>query len=222
MFALFPFLSIYLQDILGNSPLGAGLRFLPITVFVFIVPLATRKLSGRVPMWALLATSLAIVSLGALLMADISPGSSWTALLAGFVVSGIGIGLANPSIAAAALKVVDPARTGMASGISNTARIAGLAMGVAVWGAVLQQRVGSHLAAAGYQGKDLAAAVSSSGLRATAGNPALTRAADAAFVSGLRLVLVIGFATVLAGSLAAALLVRRKVEVPEPALEPAR
>jgi EmrB/QacA subfamily drug resistance transporter len=222
MFALFPFLSIYLQDILGNSPLGAGLRFLPITVFVFIVPLATRKLSGRVPMWALLATSLAIVSLGALLMANISPGSSWTALLAGFVVSGIGIGLANPSIAAAALKVVDPARTGMASGISNTARIAGLAMGVAVWGAVLQQRVGSHLAAAGYQGKDLAAAVSSSGLRATAGNPALSRAADAAFVSGLRLVLVIGFATVLAGSLAAALLVRRKVEVPEPALEPAR
>jgi EmrB/QacA subfamily drug resistance transporter len=221
MFALFPFLSIYLQDIVGNSPLGAGLRFLPITVFVFIVPLATRKLSGRVPMWALLATSLAIVSLGELLMGNISPGSRWTALLAGFIVSGIGIGLANPTIAAAALRVVDPARTGMASGISNTARIAGLAMGVAVFGAVLQQRVGTHLAAAGYHGKDLAAAVSSSGLRATAGNPALTRAADAAFVSGLRLVFVIGFATVLAGSLAAALLVRRKVQAAGPVLEPA-
>src|SRR5439155_21700914 len=109
MFALFPFLSIYLQDILGNSPLGAGLRFLPVTAFVFVVPLATRKLSARVPMWALLAVSLAIVSGGALLMADISPGSRWTALLAGFVVSGIGIGLANPTIAAAALRVVDPA-----------------------------------------------------------------------------------------------------------------
>ena len=49
MFALFPYLSIYLQDVLGNSPLGAGLRFLPLTVFVFIVPLATRKLApGRV------------------------------------------------------------------------------------------------------------------------------------------------------------------------------
>ena len=42
MFALFPFLSIYLQDILGYSALGAGLRFLPITVFVFFVPIATR------------------------------------------------------------------------------------------------------------------------------------------------------------------------------------
>jgi EmrB/QacA subfamily drug resistance transporter len=220
MFALFPFLSIYLQDILGNSPLGAGLRFLPITVFVFIVPLATRKLSGRVPMWVLLSTSLAIVAVGALLMENISPGSNWTALLAGFVVSGIGIGLANPTIAQAALRVVDPARTGMASGISNTARITGLALGVAVLGAVLQQRVANHLAAAGYHGTDLASAVSSSGLRATAGNPALTRAADAAFVSGLRLVLLIGFATVLAGSLAA-LLVRRPAKAPEPALEPA-
>ena len=221
MFALFPFLSIYLQDILGNSPLGAGLRFLPITVFVFIVPLATRKLATRAPMWLLLSTSLAIASVGVLLMARISPGSDWTALLAGFVVSGIGIGLANPTIAAAALRVVDPARTGMASGISNTARITGLAMGVAVLGSVLEHRVGTHLAAAGFHGKELAAGVSSSGLRATVGNPALSHAAEAAFVSGLRLVFLIGFLTVLVGSIAAAVLVRRPTPAPEPVLEPA-
>jgi EmrB/QacA subfamily drug resistance transporter len=221
MFPLFPFLSIYLQDILGYSPLGAGLRFLPITVFVFLVPLVTRKLSARVPMWGLLSTSLAIVSLGILLLEDISAGSHWTALLAGFIVTGIGIGLANPTIAAAALRVVDPARTGMASGISNTARIAGLAMGVAVLGAVLEQRVSSHLSAAGYQAESLAAAVSSSGLRAAAGHPVLERTADAAFVSGLRLVFLIGFVTVLVGAIAAAVLVRRPVQVAEPALEPA-
>ena len=221
MFALFPFLSIYLQDVLGNSPLGAGLRFLPITVFVFIVPLATRKLATRAPMWLLLTTSLAIASVGVLLMARISPGSDWTALLAGFVVSGIGIGLANPTIAAAALRVVDPARTGMASGISNTARITGLAMGVAVLGSVLEHRVGTHLAAAGFHGKELAAGVSSSGLRATVGNPALSHAAEAAFVSGLRLVFLIGFLTVLVGSIAAAVLVRRPTPAPEPVLEPA-
>ena len=221
MFALFPFLSIYLQDILGNSPLGAGLRFLPITVFVFAVPIATRKLSARVPMWVLLSVSLAIVSLGALLMTAISPGSDWTALLPGFIVAGIGIGLANPTIAAAALRVVDPARTGMASGISNTCRIGGLAMGVAVFGAVLEQRVGSHLSAAGYPGKALASAVSSSGLRPAAGHPVLAHVADAAFVSGLRLVFLIGFVVVFAGSVAAAVLVRRRAEAPEPALEAA-
>ncbi|HZW75255.1 MAG TPA: MFS transporter, partial [Caldimonas sp.] len=202
MFALFPFLSIYLQDVLGYSPLGAGLRFLPITAFVFIVPIATRKLSTRVPMWALLSVSLAIVAAGALLMTLISPGSSWLALLPGFVVAGAGIGLANPTIAAAALRVVDPARTGMASGISNTCRIGGLAMGVAVLGAVLESRVGNHLAGAGYHGKGLASAVSSSGLRAAGGNSALANVASAAFVSGLRLVFLIGFAVVLSGSIA--------------------
>jgi EmrB/QacA subfamily drug resistance transporter len=221
MFALFPFLSIYLQDILGYSPLGAGLRFLPITVFVFFVPIATRKLAARVPMWALLSSSLATVALGAILMADISPDSSWLALLPGFVVAGLGIGLANPTIAAAALRVVDPARTGMASGISNTCRLGGLAMGVAVLGAVLQVRVGHHLTAAGYQGKELASAVSSSGVRAAGGNDELANVATAAFVSGLRLVFLIGFAVVLSGSIAAAVLVRRRSAAPEAVPEPA-
>ena len=69
MFALFPFLSIYLQDIDGYSPLGAGLRFLPITAFVFLVPLATRRIAMRAPMWALLAVSLLIVTVGLLLPA---------------------------------------------------------------------------------------------------------------------------------------------------------
>ena len=49
MFALFPYLSIYLQDVLGYSPLGAGLRFLPLTVFVFVVPLVDAQArAGRV------------------------------------------------------------------------------------------------------------------------------------------------------------------------------
>jgi predicted MFS family arabinose efflux permease len=166
MFALFPYLSIYLQDIEGNSPLGAGLRFLPITAFVFIVPLVTRRLATAAPMWALLAGSLAIATAGILLMEEISVGSAWTTLLPGFIVCGVGIGLANPTIAAAALRVVDPARTGMASGISNTCRIGGLAMGVAALGAILQQHVGARLASEGVHRRGLAEAVSSSGLRA--------------------------------------------------------
>jgi EmrB/QacA subfamily drug resistance transporter len=214
MFALFPFLSIYLQDILGNSPLGAGLRFLPITVFVFAVPLATRRLAGRVPMWALLAVSLAIVCAGLLLLEVISPTSGYAAMLPGFVVCGIGIGLANPTIAAAALRVVDPARTGMASGVSNTARLTGLAMGVAALGAVLEHRVGDRLSAAGFPGAELASAVSVSGERAATGHAPLASAADAAFVSGLRLILLIGFVVVLVGVVASVALVRRPADAP--------
>ena len=154
---------------------------------------------------------------GLLLMELIKVGSSWTVLLPGFIVAGIGIGLANPTIAGAALRVVDPARTGMASGISNTCRIGGLAVGVAVLGASLQQRVGNHLTAAGHPGKAIAAAVSSSGLRAAHGDPQLAKLANIAFVSGFRLVLLICFCTVVAGSIAAAVLARVRVEAPAPA-----
>jgi predicted MFS family arabinose efflux permease len=209
MFALFPYLSIYLQDIDGNSPLGAGLRFLPITAFIFFVPLLTRRAAARIPLWQLLSVSLAVVAVGLLLMARVSTGSHWTVLLPGFIVCGIGIGLANPTIAGAALRVVDPARSGMASGISNTCRIGGLALGVAAFGVLLQLRVGDRLTAAGYPGKAIAVAVSSSGLRAAAGRPALAPIASAAFVSGFRLSLTVACLTLVVGA-GAALLVRRR------------
>jgi len=221
MFALFPFLSIYLQDVDGYSPLGAGLRFLPITAFVFVVPLVTRKYAARVQLWLLLGGSLSIVAVGLALMELVSVGSSWTVLLAGFVVCGIGIGLANPTIAGAALRVVDPSRTGMASGISNTCRLGGLAVGVAALGVLLQHRIGVHLAAAGYHGKSVSAAVASSGLRAAAGDARLAHAADIAFVSGLRLVVLTSCLTLLVG-VGASLLVRpRRADAPEPATAPA-
>src|SRR5262249_24488456 len=160
--------------------------------------------------------------LGALLMADISPDSTWLALLPGFIVAGIGIGLANPTIAAGALRVVDPARTGMAAGISNTCRLGGLAVGVAGFGPGLPAKVGRRLWAPGHPGRELASGVSSSGLRAAGGHTALAEVADAAFVSGLRLVFLIGFLVVLSGSTAAAVLVRRRSEAPEAVPEPAR
>jgi hypothetical protein len=168
-------------------------------------------------MWALLGGSLAIVAGGVLLMERVSVDASWTVLLPGFVVAGIGMGLANPTIAAAALRVVDPARTGMASGISNTCRIGGLAIGVAALGAFLQQRIGDRLAALGVHRRGFAEVVSASGLRAARGHPELAHAASVAFVSGFRLVLLIGCATVSAGALAAVLLARRRAaEAPAP------
>ena len=154
-------------------------------------------------------------------MESISAGSEWTALLPGFIVAGIGIGLANPTIAGAALQVVDPARTGMASGISNTRRIARLGCGRrrARGSAPASRR--RHLAAAGFDGKEIAVGGELVGHARGGGEPALARVAEPAFVSGLQLVLLAGFATVAVGSVAAAVLVRKRVEAPEPSLEPA-
>jgi len=224
MFALFPFLSIYVQDILGFSPLKAGLAFLPFTIFVFFVPLATRNIAQTKPMWALLAIAMAIVAAGLLLLEIVSPTSGYGALLPGFIVAGIGTGLANPTIAGAALRVVDPARTGMAAGISNTARITGLAVGVAVLGAILQSRIGSSLREAGFHGSSLSASVASSGTRAGRGNAGVLDAIPTAFVSGMDTIVLIGAVLLVIGAAAAVLLVRRApapAAAPEPATEAA-
>ena len=209
MFALFPYLSIYLQDILGTSPLGAGLRFLPLTAFVFFVPLLTRGIAQRAQPWILASLGLLLVAIALLLMHGISTGSQWTVLLPGFVVAGIGIGLANPTLAASALRTVDPARTGMASGINNAFRLSGVAIGVAALGAVLERRVSTSLAStANVHSQPLAAAVSSAGTRAVRGNPALAHSAVTAFVSGMNAILLTGSAIVFAGAIAAAVLMR--------------
>ena len=209
MFALFPYLSIYLQDILGTSPLGAGLRFLPLTAFVFLVPLLTRGIAQRAQPWVLASLGLLLVSIALLLMHGLTTGSRWTALLPGFVIGGIGIGLANPTLAAAALRTVDPVRSGMASGINNAFRLSGVSIGVAALGAVLEGRVSTSLASTAHvHSQGLAAAVSSAGTRAVSAHPGLIHPAVTAFVSGLNAVLLVGCGIVFAGAVAAAILMR--------------
>ena len=209
MFALFPYLSIYFQDVLGNSPLGAGLRFLPLTVFVFIVPLTTRILAPDASLRWLLSGGLVLVAAALLLMHGLTPSSKWTALLPGLIVAGIGIGLANPAIAAAALRAVDPSRTGMASGINNACRLTGVAVGVAALGAVLEDRISTSLVSSlGPRGESLASAVAATGNRVASSDPSLAHPATVAYVSGLNTTLLVSSAIVAVGALAAGLLMR--------------
>ena len=219
MFAMFPYLSIYLQDVLGFSPLATGLRFLPLTAFVFVVPLVMRRWAARIPLRLMIGSGLGLVATGLALMYGLSADSSWTALLVGFVVGGIGIGVANPALAAGALRVVDPARTGMASGINNTFRLAGVAVGVAVLGALLENRVVSGLSADVDDSHALGAAVSSAGVRAVAGEPDLVEPAKTAFVSGLNDLLLTGSVVVVIGALAALMLLRTPAPAPAPVTE---
>ncbi len=145
MFAMFLYLTIYIQGVLGYSPLDAGLRFLPLTLLSFFVAPISGNLSHRVSVRILMGVGLATVGVGLLLMRGVGVDSEWTTLLAGFIVAGVGIGLTNPGIAQAAIAVVEPARAGMASGINTTFRQVGIATGVAGLGAVFQSRIDSKL-----------------------------------------------------------------------------
>jgi len=137
-FAMFLYLTLYIQNVLGYSPLQAGLRFLPTTLLMFAVAPLAGRLSVRVPIRLLLGVGLLFVGAGLFAMSTITPTSGWTALIPGFVLQGIGVGLINPPLASAAIGVVPHARSGMASGANSTFRQVGIATGIAGLGAVFQ------------------------------------------------------------------------------------
>jgi EmrB/QacA subfamily drug resistance transporter len=140
-FAMFLYLTLYIQDVLGYSPLQAGLRFLPTTLMTFIVAPIAGKLSVRVPVRLLLGSGLALIGIGLLAMTGVDATSGWTILIPGFLLAGAGVGLVNPPLASTAVGVVPPERSGMASGINSTFRQVGIATGIAGLGAVFQHDV---------------------------------------------------------------------------------
>jgi EmrB/QacA subfamily drug resistance transporter len=217
MFAMFLYITIYIQGVLGYSPLEAGLRFLPLTLLSFFVAPIAARLGERVPARALLGVGLTTVGVGLLLMRGVSVDSDWTALLAGFLVAGVGIGMTNPGIASTAIAVVPPARVGMGAGINNTFRQVGIATGIAALGAVFQARVEAKLAdALPGAPAGLADLVSSGGSEAAlraAPPDSRAQVADAstlAFTSALNEILVIGALVAFTGAILGFILVRSR------------
>jgi hypothetical protein len=223
MFSMFLYLVLYIQNILVYSPLEAGLRFLPVSVLSFLVAPAAGKLAERLPVRAFLGAGLILVGTGLLLMSGIDPDDDWTTLLPGFIVAGIGIGCTNPPLATAAIGVVEPRRSGAASGINSTFRQVGIATGIAALGALFQARVTDKLAAAlpgaplppGVQDR-LGEAVASSGAGAAARaappglREAVAEAAPRAFIDGLNEILIVAAVVAFAGGVLAFALVRSR------------
>jgi EmrB/QacA subfamily drug resistance transporter len=233
MFAMFLYLTLYLQTILGLSPLQTGLRFLPVTVLSFFVAAISGNLSARVPVRFLLSIGLALVGAGLLLMRGLTASSAWTALLAGFIVAGAGIGLVNPALASTAVGVVPPQRSGMASGINNTFRQVGIAAGIAILGAIFESAISSNLAPklagtpVAAHASQIARAVAGGGAGSVErtvppGQRAQAMAAiHSAFATAMNEILLVAGIVALAGSVLGLILVRGSdfvtYGVPEPA-----
>jgi EmrB/QacA subfamily drug resistance transporter len=143
LFSMLLYFTLYLQNILHYSAFQAGLRLLPITLLAFLMAPISGRLteSSRIPIRTLIGVGSALVGVGLALMTLVSPSSSWTVLIAGFVVAGAGAGLANPPIAASAVATVPQEKTGIGSGVNNTARQIGIATGIAAFGAIFQSRI---------------------------------------------------------------------------------
>jgi EmrB/QacA subfamily drug resistance transporter len=232
MFAMFLYMTLYIQDVLEHSPLQAGLIFLPLTVLSFFVAPVAGKLSARIPVRILLGVGLTLVGVALLLMHGVALGDEWTTLLAGFLFAGAGIGMVNPGIAQTAIGVVPPQTAGMASGINNTFRQVGIATGVAGLGAIFQSQISSKLselaptAPAGFADAVASGAIHSAVQAAPPGaREQLTTAANQAFISGFNEILLVGAVVALVGAVAGFALVRSRDFVAQPegqaATEPA-
>jgi len=222
MFALFLYLTLYLQSFLGYSPIDAGLRYLPITVASFIVAPLSGIALAKVQARYLMSGGLVLTGVGLALMSGLEMSSGWTALLAGFLVAGGGIGLLNPAIADVALSVVPKERSGMAAGINDTFRQVGIAVGIAAWGAIFlgvgaaktQEVAGS--AVSGDEARQLVEATSSGALPEALASapqqaqPVLRNAAEQGFLHGLNEILLLGALLSFAGAVAALWLVRER------------
>jgi EmrB/QacA subfamily drug resistance transporter len=222
LFALFLYLTLYLQNYLGLEPFDAGLRYLPITLASFVAAPIAGALLSRVQARLMLSLGLAGVGVGLLLMGGIDAGSEWTTLLGGFLIAGAATGLINPVIADVAVSVVPREQSGMAAGINDTFRQVGVAVGIAVWGAIFVGRGADKVAeltagtpvADGDRPRELVEAASSGNLdHALAAVPPESRetvanAAREGFLTGLNDVLLLGGLVSVAGAALALWLVR--------------
>ena len=136
-FAIFLYTTLYLQQILGLSAIEAGLVYLPGTITMLFVSGATSALGAKVSARLMVAGGLALVSAGMLLLLLAGVDSSWTIALPGAMVALIGTGLFNPALTAVALGTVPPEQSGVAAGVNDTFRQAGIAVGVAALGALV-------------------------------------------------------------------------------------
>lgn len=148
LYALFLFLTLYLQNSLNFSALETGLRLLPLSGMVLFAAPVAGTLTDRIGPRPVLFTGMVLLTVAVFLMTRISPQdqqSDWTVLLPSFFIAGLGSGLVNPPLSTVAVSTVGAARAGMASGVNNVCRQVGIAFGVAFWGAILTKRYNGYV-----------------------------------------------------------------------------
>jgi len=182
--AFFPvwfFLTLYLQQVLHYDAIETGLLFLPMTLSIFTASTLAPRLVGRFGAKRVITTGMLTATLGMALLTGLAPGASYaSAVLPGALLSALGMGLSLVPATIVAMQGLPPSQSGLGSGLLNTSRLMGGALGLAVLSTIADAQT-RH---------DVAAGAAS----------ALTSGFDRAFLVGA------GFS--LAGALVAAFLLR--------------
>jgi EmrB/QacA subfamily drug resistance transporter len=133
----FAYTSIWMQSVLHLTPITAGLVGLPMSAAAFVVSASLGRMMHRLRARYVISAGILLIGIGDLLDAVLVHASaSWPALLPGFLVVGVGVGMATPPLNSTGMAAAPAERGGMAAGAVNTARQVGFAFGIALLGSV--------------------------------------------------------------------------------------
>jgi len=190
MFAMFFFASIYVQEVLGYSPLTAGLAFLPVTAGIITGAGLSQQLIRRVGVRAVGLTGMSIAAVGLIVLSRIPVAGTYLGdLLPGLLTMSVGMGLTFVPITLIATTNVRAEDAGLASGLLNTSQQLGGALGLAVL-STLAANTASHALV-------------------TLGHAPTAAVRAAALVSGFRIAFFVGALLMLGGAALLAATVRR-------------
>jgi EmrB/QacA subfamily drug resistance transporter len=189
-FAVFLYTTLYLQQILGLSPIEAGLVYIPGTILNFVVAGASATIGAKYSPRLMTVVGLTLVGVGMFGVTVAAVDSSWVILLPGTMIAMIGTGLINPTLSGLTLNSAPAQQSGLAAGVHDTFRQAGLAVGVAALGALIP-----------------------AGAAFGEGSPE-------SYVDGMNEALMVGGIVAIAGAIIAGILIGRKPQSDRGLLEP--
>src|SRR5690606_8613350 len=144
-FTIFTYVALFFLVVQGRGPLEAGVLLLPLAGVSFLAAVATGRVQRRLPLSPTIAAGFLLQAAGLLALHGLEAATPFASLLPGLVLAGVGIGLINPLSTVAGLGVLPPERGGLASALNNTSRQLGIALCVAVLGAILQASLRADL-----------------------------------------------------------------------------
>jgi EmrB/QacA subfamily drug resistance transporter len=147
MFGVFFYVSLYVQQVLGYSPLQAGASFLPWTVLIILIAPQAGRISDRVGPRPLVAGGMVVLTGSLLWFSQMGLHESFWALLPGMLLGGVGMGVAMAPVTAAAMSSVRADKAGVGSAVLNSMRQVGGSLGIAIMGAIVASGVSNGLAA---------------------------------------------------------------------------
>jgi EmrB/QacA subfamily drug resistance transporter len=144
MFGVFFFVSLYMQNILGYSPVETGAAFLPMTILIILVAPVAGKTSDRIGSRGLMTAGMLLVAFQLVLFSRLGLDATFWNLLPALLIGGVGMALTMTPSAAAATRSVPVEKAGVGSAVLNSARQVGGTMGVAVMGAIMAAELGDR------------------------------------------------------------------------------